>query len=223
MRQPADLYDVFITDLDQGTCWRKKLLSVNVRLKHQIRFIVEIDRLKQVLRQTFLTNNSRQENSAEHSWHISLMAIILSEYAEIPQIDVLKVIKMLLIHDLVEIDAGDTFCYDEVAREDQPTRELEAARRIFNLLPTDQAQQLMSLWEEFEECQTLNSRFANALDRLQPLLSNYYTGGKAWKKHGVKKDQVLARNRWIEKGAPKLWRYALGLIEDCAKQGMLEQ
>ena len=167
-------------------------MSVNIRLQHQINFIVEIDRLKQVLRQTFITDKSRQENSAEHSWHIALMAMIFSEYAEIPQIDVLRVVKMLLIHDLVEIDAGDTFCYDDVACEDQHTRELKAAERIFNLLPEDQAQQLMSLWNEFEACQTLNSRFANALDRLQPLLSNYYTDGKAWQKHGVKKHQIVA-------------------------------
>jgi putative hydrolase of HD superfamily len=201
----------------------KKLMSINIRLQHQIEFIIEIDRLKQVLRQTFITNKSRQENSAEHSWHIALMAIILSEYAEIPQIDVFRVVKMLLVHDLVEIDAGDTFCYDDVAREDQHTRELKAARRIFNLLPVDQAQQLKSLWKEFETCQTLNSRFANALDRLQPLLSNYYTDGKAWQKHGIKRHQVVARNRWIEKGAPKLWRYALELIEDAVNQGILKE
>jgi len=198
-------------------------MSVNSRLQHQIEFIIEIDRLKQVLRQTFTTDKSRQENSAEHSWHIALMAIILSEYAEIPQIDVLKVVKMLLIHDLVEIDAGDTFCYDDVAREDQHTRELQAARRIFNLLPVDQAQQLKSLWKEFEACQTLNSRFANALDRLQPLLNNYYTDGKAWQKHGVKRHQVVARNSWIAEGAPKLWRYALELIEDAVEQGILKE
>jgi putative hydrolase of HD superfamily len=198
-------------------------MSANIRLQNQIRFIVEIDRLKQILRQTFIIDKSRRENSAEHSWHIALMAIILSEYAEIPQIDVLRVVKMLLIHDLVEIDAGDTFCYDDVARKDQHSRELKAAKRIFSLLPMDQAKQLKSLWKEFEECQTLNSRFANALDRLQPLLSNYYTDGKAWKKHGVKRSQVVARNRWIKNGAPILWRYALNLIDDAVEQGMLKE
>ena len=195
----------------------------NARLKRQIEFILEIDRLKQVLRQTVITDKSRQENSAEHSWHIALMTIILSEYAENPQIDVFQVVKMLLIHDLVEIDAGDTFCYDNHARESQHERELAAANRIFNILPKDQARQLQALWEEFEARQTLNSRFANALDRLQPLINNYYTNGKAWKKHGVKRQQVVARNCRIEDGAPELWRYALKLIENAAVQGILRE
>jgi putative hydrolase of HD superfamily len=196
-------------------------MSDNARLQYQMEFLLEIDRLKQVLRQTVITDKSRQENSAEHSWHIALMTVILSEYAENPQIDVFRVIKMLLIHDLVEIDAGDTFCYDNQAREDQHERELQAAKRIFNLLPKDQARQLHALWEEFEARQTLNSRFANALDRLQPLISNYYTDGTAWQKHGVKQHQVVARNRWIENGAPELWRYALRLIEDAVARGIL--
>lgn len=191
------------------------------RLQQQIEFIVEVDRLKQVLRQTIITGKLRQENSAEHSWHIALMTIILSEYAENPKIDVLHVVKMLLIHDLVEIDAGDTYCYDEQAREDQHERERQAATRIFNLLPKDQARQIKSLWEEFEACQTPNSRFANALDRLQPLMNNYYTHGQAWQKHGVKKHQVVARNCIIEDGAPKLWRYASRLIEDAVAREIL--
>jgi putative hydrolase of HD superfamily len=219
---PADCSDVFITNCDNRSFWRRKM-SDDIRLQNQIRFIVEIDRLKQIFRQTLITDKSRRENSAEHSWHIALMAIILSEYAEIPQIDVLRVVEMLLVHDLVEIDAGDTFCYDDVARENQHSRELKAAKRIFSLLPMDQAKQLKSLWKEFEECQTLNSRFANALDRLQPLLSNYYTDGKAWKNHGVKRSQVVARNRWIKNGAPILWRYALNLIDDAVEQGMLKE
>jgi len=198
-------------------------MSHNRRLQRQIEFIVEIDRLKQVMRQTIITGKSRQENSAEHSWHTALMTIILLEYAENPQIDVLRVVKMLLIHDLVEIDAGDTFCYDEHAREDQHEREFQAAIRIFNLLPKDQAKQLQSLWEEFEKRQTLNARFANAIDRLQPLINNYYTHGKAWQKHKVKKHQVVTRNCLIEDGAPKLWRYASKLIEDAVMQGILPE
>jgi putative hydrolase of HD superfamily len=196
-------------------------MSDTERLKRQIGFILEIDRLKQVLRQTFTIDKSKQENSAEHSWHIALMAIILSEYAKNRQIDVFRVVKMLLVHDLVEIDAGDTFCYDEHARKDQHERELQAAKRIFNLLPMDQARQLQSLWEEFEAGQTLDSRFANALDRLQPLINNYYSDGKAWEKNGVKRDQIVARNCWIEKGAPELWRYASKLIEDAVARGIL--
>ena len=164
-------------------------MSDNLRFQSQIEFILEIDKLKQVLRQTLTINKSRQEDSAEHSWHIALMAIILSEYAEIPHIDLFKVIKMLLIHDLVEIDAGDTPCYDNIACRDQHERELKASNRIYNLLPIDQAQQLKSLWKEFEACKTLNSQFANALDRLQPLLSNYFTHGKAWTKYDVREHQ----------------------------------
>jgi putative hydrolase of HD superfamily len=198
-------------------------MSDNARFQRQIEFIIEIDRLKQILRQTITTDESRQENSAEHSWHIALMAIILSEYAEDPRLDVFRVIKMLLIHDLVEIDAGDTFCYDDHARESQHERELQAAKRIFTLLPTDQARQLQSLWAEFEARQTLNSRFANALDRLQPLINNYYTEGKAWQKHNVKRHQVVARNCWIKDGAPELWRYALRLIEDAVVRGILTE
>jgi len=198
-------------------------MSDNARFQRQIEFIVEVDKLKRVLRQTIITDKSRQENSAEHSWHIALMTIILSEYAENPQIDVFRVVKMLLIHDLVEIDAGDTFCYDNHAREDQHERERQAAKRIFNLLPKDQARRLQSLWEEFEARQTMNSRFANALDRLQPLINNYYTHGKAWRKHGVKRHQVVARNRMIEDGAPELWRYALRLIEDAVVRGILPE
>ncbi|MCW4030771.1 MAG: HD domain-containing protein, partial [Candidatus Bathyarchaeota archaeon] len=163
----------------------------NLRLQRQVRFVVEIDKLKQVLRQTFTIAKSRQENSAEHSWHIALMAILLSEYANSTKIDVFRVVKMLLIHDLVEIDAGDTFCYDDIARRDQHERELQAAERIFNLAPKDQAKKLVILWEEFEACKTPDSRFANAIDRLQPLLNNYYTEGKGWIKHNIKKHQVL--------------------------------
>jgi putative hydrolase of HD superfamily len=198
-------------------------MSGNARLRRQIEFIAEIDRLKQVDRQTLITDNSRQENSAEHSWHTALMALILLEHAKNPRIDACRVVKMLLIHDLVEIDAGDTFCYDEHAREDQHERELQAAIRIFNLLPKDQARQLQSLWEEFEERQTLNAQFAHALDRLQPLINNYYTHGKAWQKHKVRKQQVLDRNRIIEDGAPELWRYAAQLIEDSVAQGFLSE
>ncbi|MGD8544714.1 MAG: HD domain-containing protein [Candidatus Bathyarchaeota archaeon] len=193
----------------------------NERLQQQIEFIVEIDKLKQVLRQTIITDKSRQETSAEHSWHISLMTIILSEYAENPEINVFHVVKMLLIHDIVEIDAGDTYCYDEHACKGQHERERQAATRIFNLLPKDQALKLQELWEEFEECQTPNSRFANALDRLQPLINNYYTHGKAWQKHGVKKQQVVARNCIIEDGAPELWLYASRLIEDAVAREIL--
>lgn len=196
-------------------------MSNDTRLQRQMTFILEVDKLKQILRQTPITNNSRQENSAEHSWHITLMGILLIEYAGDPQIDVLQIVKMLLIHDLVEIDAGDTFCYDDQAREDQHQRELQAAKRIFNLLPTDQAAQMMALWDEYETRQTINARYANALDRLQPILINYFTGGNAWQRHNVKRHQVFARNSWIKEGAPKLWVYVKKLIDDAVQKGFL--
>ncbi|UCH32832.1 MAG: HD domain-containing protein [Candidatus Bathyarchaeota archaeon] len=195
----------------------------NTRLQHQMKFLLEIDRLKRVLRQIIITDQSRQENSAEHSWHIALMTIILSEYAEPSHIDAFRVVKMLLVHDLVEIDAGDTYCYDDQARENQHERERQAAKRIFKLLPKDQAYELQALWEEFEARKTLNARFANALDRLQPLMSNYFTDGKAWQKHGVKRHQVVARNCSIEDGAPELWQYASRLIEDAVVRGILAE
>ena len=194
-----------------------------LRLQRQIEFIVEIDKLKQVLRQTFTTSKSRQENSAEHSWHIALMAILLSEYTDKTKIDIFRVVKMLLIHDLVEIDAGDTFCYDDTACRDQYERELKAAERIFNIAPKDQAKTLLMLWKEFEAHKTPDSRFANAIDRLQPLISNYHTKGKAWIKHKIKRHQVLDRNCIIREEAPKLWNYAKKLIDDAMQQGFLKK
>lgn len=191
------------------------------RLEKQVQFIIEIDKLKQVVRQTLLTDASRLENSAEHSWHIAAMAILLHEYAVERNIDVFRVVKMLLIHDLVEIDAGDTYCYDVAAHADKAQREQAAADRIFNILPSDQAGELRALWDEFERGQTPESRFAAALDRLQPLIHNYTTDGKMWQEHGVKKDLVVARNRHMELGAPTLWKYAAKLIDDAVAGNML--
>lgn len=193
------------------------------RFTKQIKFIIEIDKLKQVFRQTFITDKLRQENSSEHSWHITVMAIIFSEYALDPQVDILKVVKMLLVHDLVEIDAGDTFCYDEQACKSQNERELIASKRIFNLLPKDQAKQFESLWKEFEACKTPNAKYANALDRLQPLINNYYTDGIAWKKNKVKSYQMITRNKRIAEGSPKLGNYAADLIEKALVQGLIEE
>ena len=198
-------------------------MSDKSRFKNQIDFITEIDKLKHIFRQTLTLNKSRAENSVEHSWHIAIMAIILSEYAKTPKIDLLKVVKMVLIHDLVEIDAGDTPCYNKILCKDQHVRETKAANRIYNLLPNDQAEQLILLWKEFETCKTLNSKFANALDRLQPILSNYYTQGKAWKKHNVKKHQVVERISSIKEGSPKIWNFCLELIEDSVRNGILSQ
>ena len=162
------------------------------RPQQQIDFLVEIDKLKKVLRQTWLLDQSRYENDAEHSWHIAMAAMLFLEYADDPQVDLLRVIKMLLVHDLVEIDAGDTYAYDEKACLDQPEREQKAAERIFGLLPPDQSAEFRGLWEEFEARQTPEARYAAALDRFQPLLHNYRTGGRAWLDHAVTSDRVRA-------------------------------
>ena len=161
------------------------------RLKKQIDFIVEIDKLKHILRRTVLIDKSRRENDAEHSWHLAVMAILLKEYAA-EDVDLEKVMKMVLVHDLVEIDAGDTFCYDAKANLDKRDRELCAADRLFAILPEDQAKELRRLWEEFEECTTPEARFAASLDRLQPFIHNVHTDGHTWK-NGVTSDQVHAR------------------------------
>ena len=191
------------------------------RLEVQIGFILEIDRLKTISRRTYLTDKSRFENSAEHSWHIAIMAMVLADYANAPNIDLLRVIKMLLIHDLVEIDAGDTFVYDSDAGADKQDRELAAAERIFNLLPKDQSVHFRDLWDEFEERKTPEAKFAAALDRLQPLLHNLYTRGKSWQEHGVRKGQVVAINHQMADGAKDLWDFAAEWLEKAAAQGYL--
>lgn len=189
-------------------------------LAQQIDFILEIDRLKSVLRRTPLLDGSRRETDAEHSWQVALMAVLLAEYAD-PQVDINHVVVMLLVHDLVEIDAGDTFIYDEQARATQADRELKAADRIFGLLPEGQGERLRALWEEFEAQESREARFANAMDRLQPLLTNYFTKGATWKEPGVTQDRVIARNELIDLAAPELWAYAQELIKDAVRQGFL--
>jgi len=193
----------------------------NSRLEKQIQFIIEIDKLKKIVRQTLLTDHSRKENDAEHSWHIALMSVLLSEYAQEKSIDLLHVVTMLLVHDLVEIDAGDTFCYDQKGNADKLERETKAADRIFNILPEDQAASFRSLWDEFEAGKTAEARFAAAMDRLQPLLHNYNTEGGTWKEHRILKDQVIIRNSAIEKGSSTLWAFAAQLIDDAVDKGFL--
>jgi len=192
------------------------------RLRKQIQFILEIDKLKKIVRQSPLIDRSRKENDAEHSWHIALMAVLLIEHAEEKTIDILHVVTMLLMHDLVEIDAGDTFCYDEAGNANKLERETKAADRIFNLLPEDQAAYFRSLWDEFEAKHTAESKYAAAMDRLQPLLHNYNTEGGTWKEHQVHKDQVINRNHPIADGSTFLWEYAAGLIDNAVVKGYLE-
>ncbi len=191
------------------------------RFKKQINFIVEIDKLKCILRRTYIMDNSRHENDVEHSWHLAIMTLLLSEYAEQQKIDILHVVKMVLIHDIVEIDAGDTFCYDQQGQKERVKKERKAAERLFSILPEDQMQGFRALWEEFEERKTPEARFAASLDRLQPLLHNYYTKGFAWKENSVSSDMVFDRNKHIEEGSPSLWKFAKDLIEESIKKGYL--
>ncbi|HZJ83458.1 MAG TPA: HD domain-containing protein, partial [Clostridia bacterium] len=170
-----------------------------------------------------LMDGSREENDSEHSWHLALMAMVLYEHSSAKDLDILKVLKMLLVHDIVEIDAGDTFCYDEKGNEDKAEREVKAADRIFNLLPSDQSSEFRSLWEEFEEKKTPEAMFAASLDRLQPLISNYHTNGHTWVKYGIKSNKVIDRNLPIQEGAPNLWEYVEEIVEDSIKRGFLER
>ncbi len=191
------------------------------RLARQVGFILEVDRLKEIFRQTLVTQSRRQENDAEHSWHLCLMVLVLAEHANAPDLDVLRVLKMLLIHDLVEIDAGDTFAYDETGRADQREREVRAAERLFGLLPADQGAEFRALWEEFEARATAEARFAAAMDRFHPMLLNCATEGAAWRKHGVTHDRVVARNRHIAEGAEAVWTYAAGMLREAVARGHL--
>ena len=193
----------------------------NPRLAQQIRFIIEADKLKEIFRQTLVTQSRRREIDAEHSWHLTLLVIILAEHSNVQPLDVLRVLKMLIIHDLVEIDAGDTFAYDTARMADQHEREAKAAERIFGLLPTDQASELRALWDEFEARTTPESKFAAAVDRFQPMLLNCLTEGAAWKNHGVTSDRVIARNKHVAEGSTAIWEYASQMIADAVKCGHL--
>lgn len=196
--------------------------SIKNRLQQQIQFIREIDNLKHVLRRTRLFNNSRFENDAEHSWHLALMAIALSEYSNEP-IDLNRVIKMVLIHDITEIDAGDTFLYDDIRNSSTVQKEAEGAERIFGLLPVEQKDEFIKIWQEFEKRETPESKFAAAIDRLEPLLQNYFTQGYTWKQHSIHKAQVVNKNEpIISKGSSVLWEFARDLIDKAASEGYLE-
>lgn len=191
------------------------------RLDQQFDFFREIDREKFIGRQTYLTDGVRRENDAEHAWHMALMTILLSEYAN-EKIDVLKTVTMLLIHDLVEIDAGDTYAYDEEGKKTQAAREAKAAERIYGLLPEDQGAKLLALWREFEERRTPEAKFARTMDCIQPLMLNDATGGKSWLEHGVRLSQVLERNANTAEGSKELWDYARErLIEPNVENGRL--
>lgn len=178
------------------------------RLEQQFQFILEIDKAKRIGRQTYCTDGVTKENDAEHGWHAALMAILLSEYANEP-IDVLKTVTMLLIHDIVEIDAGDTYAYDEEGIATQAKREQQAAQRIYGLLPEEQGNHLLNLWREFEAGETAEAKFAKVMDRVQPIMLNAATDGKAWQEHQVQLHKILNRNEKTAEGSTVLWEYAL--------------
>lgn len=176
------------------------------KLKKQFDFFREIDKEKFIGRQTYLTDGRRKENDAEHAWHMAIMTVLLAEYAN-EKIDVLKTVMMLLIHDLVEIDAGDTYAYDSEGKKTQRAREEKAAKRIFGLLPEEQGEKLLALWEEFEAYETPEAKFAHTMDNIQPMMLNDATDGKAWVEHGVHLSQILERNKKTAEGSNELWEY----------------
>jgi putative hydrolase of HD superfamily len=190
------------------------------RLKAQLAFFREVDKLKQVFRQTFLLDNSRCENDAEHSWHLAMMVLTFQEYALTPNIDLGKVLKLVILHDVVEIDAGDVYTYADFDPAVKEAKEQAAADRIFYLLPKDQGDEIMQLWHEYEAKITPESLFASAMDKLQPFLHNYYVDTRAWRLHEVPKSRVIEKMSIIQRGAPALWPMTLEMIEQADSEGL---
>ncbi|MGL4520067.1 MAG: HD domain-containing protein [Phocaeicola sp.] len=191
-------------------------------LLKQINFIKEIDKLKYIQRRTKLFNSDRCENDAEHSWHLAMMTLILAQHADEP-IDVLKVVKMVLLHDVVEIDAGDTFIYDGTKNHTNTEEELAAAKRIFGLLPQEQAEEFIAIWSEFEEGVTNEAKFAKTMDRLEPLLQNSSNKGGTWREYNVSYDTVYSKKVAIKEGSATLWEYAEGVLNESVEQGILRK
>lgn len=192
------------------------------RLDAQLAFVLELDKAKNVLRQSLLADGSRRENDAEHMWHVAVAAAVLAEHAAEP-VDIGRVVQLLLVHDVVEIDAGDVLVYDEAARAAQEEREREAAERIYGLLPPDQADAFRGLWEEFEARETPESRYAAAIDRLQPMLLNLANRGEPWRRHGIGADRVRAVNAVIGLGAPAVWDRARAMLDGAVADGYLPE
>ena len=192
------------------------------RLQQQIEFIMEIDKLKQIYRRSFITGGERHETDAEHSWHLAVMAMLLAEHVDNHAVDILKVVSMLLIHDIVEIDAGDTYCYDAQGKQDQAAREEAAADRLFGLLPSEQGSAFRDLWEEFEARESPEARFAAVLDRLQPLLLQYVTEGKSWRIHDIDSSQVRERSRGTMELSASLGQLVEEIISESIAKGYLK-
>lgn len=191
------------------------------RLEQQLQFILEVDKVKNIFRQTYLADRNRKENDAEHSWHIALMAVLLKEHMKEP-VDLAKVITMVLIHDLVEIDAGDTYAYDAKGAETKRAREVAAANRIFGMLPEDQGVYFKELWEEFECYESTEAKYAHLLDNLQPMLLNDAAGGVSWKEHEVKKTQIYKRNEKIEETSEAIWKKMKSVVAENIEKGNIQ-
>lgn len=199
------------------------MTAENERLQKQIAFIKEIDKVKSIFRQTYLADGTRKENDAEHSWHIALMAVLLKEYVS-EDVDVAKVMIMVLIHDLVEIDAGDTYAYDSEGAKFKREREVKAADRIFGILPEDQGMDFRELWEEFEAYETPDAKYAHLLDNFQPLLLNDASGGRSWNEHGVHKSQIYKRNEKVQETSEEIWNTIQEVVEShIAKGNIIEK
>lgn len=192
------------------------------RVSQQISFIKEIDKIKYIQRKTKLFNSDRAENDAEHSWHLAMMSIVLAEHTN-NAVDLLRVVKMVLIHDIVEIDAGDIFMYDTTQSHTNTEAERRAAERIFGLLPKEQAEEFIAIWEEFEAGETDEAKFAKSMDRLEPLLQNSSNNGGTWREYNVGYDQVYAKKSIIKEGSTVLWNYAKNLLNDCVNRGILKK
>ena len=193
-----------------------------VRFSQQLAFIAEIDKLKQVLRQSWLVDASRRETDAEQSWHLAVMALLFKEYANAQDLDLFKVVQMLLIHDVVEIDAGDTFIYDTEQSEDQEAREQEAALRLFGLLPPDQQREFQQIWDEFEAQTSPEAKFARTIDSMQPLILAYLNGGCSWQTHGIHRSQVIASKQHMNNGSTSLWDKTQQLLQQAVEKGILD-
>ena len=191
------------------------------RFEKQLNFILEIDKEKNIRRQTLISDASRQETDAEHAWHLAVMCALLSEYSN-EKIDVAHTMLMVLMHDLVEIDAGDTYAYDEEGNKSKEERELKAADRIYNLLPPDQAKMARELWDEFEAMETPEARFANTLDKIQPVFLNDAAGGISWTRHGVYIDQILKRDARVHEGSEELWKYTKKILDKNVENGNIK-
>ena len=199
------------------------MAAENERLQKQIAFIKEIDKVKSIFRQTYLADGTRKENDAEHSWHIALMVVLLKEYVS-EDVDVAKVMTMVLIHDLVEIDAGDTYAYDSEGAKSKREREVKAADRIFGILPADQGMYFRELWEEFEAYETPDAKYAHLLDNFQPLLLNDASGGRSWNEHGVHKSQIYKRNEKVQETSQEIWNTIQEVVEShIAKGNIIEK